>query len=182
MTDNKNNENIVENDLDLEELIEETKQLEQEENKTNEEILKLQKENEDLKELLARTQADYQNFKFRTGRDSVDNIFYAKQKILKNILPVIDDLQRIIQNTPEDQKETSVYTWTVALKQKLDKTLTDLWVQAFDSIGQEINPDLHDVMTQIPNPEMAWKIVDEFEKWYMLDDRVLRVAKVIVAA
>ena len=133
-----------------------------------------------LKNTLARTQADYQNFKFRTQRDSQDNIFYAKHKILTNLLPIFDDLERILKNTPEDQKETSVYIWTQALKQKVDNAFEKLWVKSFSSIWEEVNPDMHEVMTQIPNPEMAWKIVDEFEKWYHLEDRVLRVAKVVV--
>ena len=70
-----------------------------------------------------------------------------------------------------------MYTAIKSLKRDLEA----LWVQSFESIGQEVNPDLHEVMTQIPS-ETPWVIVDEFEKGYMLGERVLRVAKVIVWA
>lgn len=132
-----------------------------------------------LKELLARNQADYQNFKMRVERDREDMIHFLKIDIFKKILPRLDDLRRIIKSTPEDQKWTSIYEWVLILEKTLTSDLEKLWVKAFDSIGQEVNPDLHEVMTQIPS-ETPWIIIDEFEKWYMIWDRVLRIAKVIV--
>jgi molecular chaperone GrpE len=99
--------------------------------------------------------------------------------IFKKILPRLDDLRRIIKNTPEEQKWTSIYEWVLILEKTLTSDLDKLWVKHFDSIWQEVNPDLHEVMTQIPS-ETPWVIVDEFEKWYMIWDRVLRIAKVIV--
>lgn len=132
-----------------------------------------------LKELLARNQADYQNFKMRVERDREDMIHFLKIDIFKKILPRLDDLRRIIKNTPEEQKWTSIYEWVLILEKTLTSDLEKLWVKPFDSIGQEINPDLHEVMTQIPS-ETPWVIIDEFEKWYMIWDRVLRIAKVIV--
>ena len=72
----------------------------------------------------------------------------------------------------------AVYEWVLTLQKTLLKDLDKLWVQPFDSIGNEVNPDMHEVMTQVPGEE--GKIIDEFEKWYMLWERVLRVAKVVV--
>ena len=65
-------------------------------------------------------------------------------------------------------------------QQSLDakNDLEKMWVKTFDSKWTEVDPNKHEVMTQIPGEE--WIIVDEFEKWYMLEDRVLRVAKVVV--
>ena len=107
--------NITPENNELEDLIAEAKAIDEEKNQesdlenTSSQATNSQKEIEFLKDTLARTQADYQNFKFRTIRDSQDNIFYAKHKILTNLLPIFDDLERILKNTPEDQKETSVY-------------------------------------------------------------------------
>lgn len=131
-----------------------------------------------LKDMLSRVQADHDNFKKRTERDKQDMIFFLKLDIFKKILPRLDDLERIIKNTPEDMASWALYEWVIALQKTLLKDLSGLWVEAFESIGDEVNPDKHEVMTQVPGEE--WKIIDEFEKWYMLGDRVLRVSKVVV--
>lgn len=132
-----------------------------------------------LKEQLARTQADYANFKMRSERDRQDMIFFLKYDIFKKILPRIDDLERMIKNTPEEQRVWALYEAILAQEKAFKKDLENLWVTAFESLGQEVDPDKHEVMTQIPS-QTPGKIVDEFEKWYMLGERVLRVAKVIV--
>jgi len=70
------------------------------------------KENDEvtrLTELLTRTQADYQNFKMRTERDKEQMIFFINEKVFKKILPRIDDLERILKNTPEAERTGSVY-------------------------------------------------------------------------
>lgn len=188
MTNNnmtKNEENLeekkIDNDIDndLEELKEEISQIEEISEKDEsgtkietEEILK-------LKELLARTQADYQNFKMRTERDREDMIFFLKYDIFKKILPRVDDLERMIKNTPENEKTQVLYEWILALEKALKRDLDMLWVKPFDSIWSEVDPSKHEVVSQIPS-ETPWIIIDELEKWYILGDRVLRVAKVIV--
>ncbi len=143
-----------------------------------EEIEKDEEQINRLKDMLARNQADFDNFKKRTERDKSDMIFFLKVDIFKKILPRLDDLERIIKNTPEDMKSGALYEWVVTLQKKLLKDLKWLWVETFESIGEEVNPDKHEVMTQVPGEK--WKIIDEFEKWYMLWKKVLRVAKVVV--
>lgn len=131
-----------------------------------------------LKDMLARVQADHDNFKKRTERDKQDMIFFLKLDIFKKILPRLDDLERIIKNTPEDMQNGGLYEGVVSLQKTLLKDLQSLWVEAFDSIWKEVDPDKHEVMTQVPGKQGI--IIDEFEKWYVLWERVLRVAKVVV--
>ena len=131
-----------------------------------------------LKDMLARVQADHDNFKKRTERDKVDTIFFLKMDIFKKILPRLDDLERIIQNTPEDMQSGALYEGVVSLQKSLLKDLKNLGVEAFESKWEQVDPDKHEVMTQVP-----WEkgiVIDEFEKWYVLWERVLRVAKVVV--
>ena len=160
--------------------------LEEQENKEEEFIQEDLEEKTDedsqikkLKEQLARTQADYNNFKMRNERDREDMIFFLKYDIFKKILPRLDDLERIIKNTKEEDKTWPLYEWILAMEKSLKRDLESMWVKSFSSIWEELNPDKHEVMTQVPSdtPDI---IIDEFEKWYMLWDRVLRVAKVIV--
>lgn len=134
-----------------------------------------------LKDLLARTQADFDNFKKRTERDREDMIFYLKSDIFKKIFPRLDDLERIIKNTPEEMASWPLYEGIVSMEKTLKKDLSSMWVVAFKSLWEESNPDKHDVMTQVPWKK-EWIICDEFEKGYMLWDRVLRHAKVVVWA
>lgn len=143
-----------------------------------EEIEKDESEIAKLKDMLARSAADLENFKKRTERDKADMVFFLKLDIFKKILPRIDDLERIIKNTPEDMQSWAVYEWVVTLQKTFLKDLDKLWVQSFESVWHELDPDKHEVMTQVPWDD--GKIVDEFEKGYMLWDRVLRVAKVVV--
>ncbi len=173
----QNEEQILENDL--EELREEISELEwlSEENKKeiqaeDDEILK-------LKEMLARTQADYQNFKFRSERDREDMMFFLKFEILKKILPRVDDLERMIKNTPESEKSWALFEWILAMEKSLKRDLESMWVKPFVSVWEEVDPNKHEVMTQVSSEKPGF-IVDEFEKWYLLWDRVLRVAKVVV--
>lgn len=134
-----------------------------------------------LKEALAKSQADYENFKKRTARDKEDMVFFLKSKIILPILKRVDDLERMIKNTPEEQATGSLYDGILAVEKALKKDLWDLWVQAFISVGNEVDPHKHDVMTQVPG-QAEWIIFDEFEKGYELDGKVLRVAKVVVGA
>jgi molecular chaperone GrpE len=98
---------------------------------------------------------------------------------LGRILPRIDDLERIIKNTPKDLKQNPLFEWIISVLAKLTTDLERMWVKAFNSIWEEVDPDKHEVMTVVPWKE-AGIIFDEFEKWYLLWDRVLRHAKVIV--
>ncbi len=133
-----------------------------------------------LKESLARQQADYVNFQKRTARDKDEMVFFIKSKIINPILKRLDDIERIIKNTPETEQNTPVFQAVLALEKALNKDLSDMGVVSFVSLWESVDPNKHDVMTQIPWEE--WKILDEFEKWYTLDAKVLRVATVVVGS
>ncbi|MCT4616694.1 MAG: nucleotide exchange factor GrpE [Candidatus Gracilibacteria bacterium] len=174
--DNLNNEELK----DLEEsLQEDLKNIQnQEENKDSNYEDRLEQENKELKEALARKQADYVNFQKRTQRDREDTIFFLTKKIIEKILPTIDNLERIINNTPENNQTGTLYEAVVSNYKSLLKTLDELNIKPFNSKGEQVNPDKHEVMTQIPGEEGI--IVDEFEKGYIMGDKIIRVAKVVV--
>ena len=170
-----------------EELIEEAEELasefvEQEEmiESQREEIAEDEGNIAKLQDMLARSQADFDNFKKRTERDREDMVFFLKLDIFKKILPRLDDLERMIHNTPETERTWALYEWILSMQKALGKDLEKLGVKAFESKWQTLDPDRHEVMTQIPGEE--WVILDEFEKGYTLGERVLRVAKVVVGS
>ena len=176
-----------ENEDIIEEMQEEIHEIENDEGDINEDKLEdaihpgSSDEVEKLKDALSRSQADFDNFKKRTERDRGEMAFFLKADVLRKILPRIDDLERMLKNTPEDMRIGALYEWLVALEKSLKKDLTGLWVVPFDSLGGPVDPNKHEVMTQVPSDQIGL-IIDEFEKGYMLWDKVLRVAKVVVWA
>lgn len=138
----------------------------------NEEIAK-------LREALARSQADYQNMMMRAGRDRKDMQFFLMEKLLRGLLVQIDNLDRAVEIKKDVQGDAFV-DGVRNVQSGLKKYLENHGVVTFDSIGQEVDPDKHEVLSQMAGEE--GKILQEFEKGYMLGDRVLRHAKVIVGS
>ncbi len=186
MTQHEEKENKEKKEI-IEEMEEELEQIQDEEWEIQEEIVderycgNASDELEKTKELLAKIQADFDNFKKRTIRDRDDMIFFLKSDIFKKVLPRVDDIDRMIENTPEELQDNALFEWVLSLKKAFEKDLTAMWVKPFDSIWKEPNPDRHEVMTKIPWWK-DWIIMQEFEKWYNLWDKVLRVAKVVVGS
>lgn len=169
----------VNDNEELNELQEEINEIEanEEELETNE-IEKLNEEIATLKESLARKQADYQNFQARTERDKADTAFFLTQKIVTKFLPALDNLERLLEATPESERETAIYKWVESTYKSLQKEISAMWVESYTSLWEEVDPDKHDVMSQVPGEE--GKIVNEFEKGYMMNGKVIRHAKVVV--
>jgi molecular chaperone GrpE len=88
-----------------------------------------------LRDTLTRTQADFLNFKQRVERDKEDMIFFLKSDILKKVLPRIDDIQRMIQNTPEEMRTEALYEGIISMETKLLADLDKMGVKPFNSRG-----------------------------------------------
>lgn len=130
-----------------------------------------------LHEALARSQADYQNLLMRVDRDKAEMISFLSAKITLPLLKEVDNLERAVKLKEWVEGDGFVDGVRTVLSGMI-KYLETQWVKSFASIGEEVNPDRHDVMTQWPGPE--GKIIQEFEKGYLIGDRVLRHAKVVV--
>lgn len=132
-----------------------------------------------LRDQLARAQADYQNLKMRGERDRADMVHFLTEKLLSPLLTQIDNLDRAVK-IKDGVMDDAFVDGVRAVQSGLQKYLENQGVKAFDSVGQEVDPDKHEVLSQAPGKEGI--IVTEFEKGYMLGDRVLRHAKVIVGS
>ena len=115
----------------------------------------------------------------RVERDKADMVGFLSAKILFPLLAQVDTLERAIKLKEWTEGDAFV-DGIRALYAGFQKYLESQNVTSFDSIGQEVNPDKHDVMTQMPGKE--GEILSEFEKWYMIGDRVLRHARVVVGS
>ena len=132
-----------------------------------------------LRDQLARAQADYQNLKMRGEGDRADMVHFLTEKLLSPLLTQIDNLDRAVK-IKDGVTDDAFVDGVRAVQSGLQKYLENQGVKAFGSVGQEVDPDKHEVLSQAPGKEGI--IVTEFEKGYMLGDRVLRHAKVIVGS
>ena len=140
-------------------------------------IKNLENEVEELKDKLARSQADYKNSQVRFDNERAEMASFFTSKTAKAFFPSIDNFERIIKSATDEERETPLYKGLESTYKSMIKGLESLGISSFDSVWEEVDPERHEVMTQAP-----WKqdiIVEEFEKWYEMNGKVIRAAKVI---
>lgn len=145
------------------------------------EIIKLEKQNAELKDKYLRLYAEFDNFKRRTVKEKLDLMRTAAQDTMTALLPVLDDFDRAKKNA-DDDSTTEVFTEGIQLVyQKLYSVLTQKGLEPMESTGEVFDPELHEALTEIPAPteEMKGKIIDTIEKGYKLGDKIIRHAKVV---
>jgi molecular chaperone GrpE len=140
-------------------------------------LAKLQDELAESKDKYLRLYAEFENHRRRTARERLDLIQSANEQLIKALLPVVDDFERAEKSLKElSGKEAD---GVLLIYQKLKKLLDQYGVKAMDAQG-DFNPDLHEAITQVPDESKKGKVVDVVEKGYLLNDKVIRFAKVVV--
>jgi len=138
----------------------------------------------ELKEKYLRLYADFENFRRRTAREKLDLINNAGENTIKAMLPVVDDFERAKQATDKTDDIIAVREGIEIIYNKLLKTLESKGLKPMVSIGQPFDADLYESIAQFPapSPDLKGKVIDETEKGYYLNDKVIRFAKVIVGS
>lgn len=146
------------------------------------EIAELKKELEELRDKYVRLYADFDNAKKRMARETNEITATAAKGVLKDLLPVLDDFDRAQKAIEKSEDVNAVKEGLNLVHNKLKTTLTNKGLKAMESIGKEFNIDEHEAITEIPapTPELAGKVIDEVEKGYFLNDKLIRFAKVVV--
>jgi molecular chaperone GrpE len=147
----------------------------------SEQINLLQKEKDELFGKLQRVSADYANFQKRAPKQIADSISYEKERIIKSLLPALDNLEHTLANvhTVEDG-DAFVKGVRIIYDQMLD-ILKSHGVERINALGEKFEPAMHEAMMQREEPEKEENIVlEEFQKGYKLNGRVIRPSKVIV--
>ena len=140
---------------------------------------KLQAELYELKDKYLRLYSDFDNFRKRTAKEKLEMIHSASERVIVDIIPVIDDIERATANAQEGEISEGIQL----IFNKLYNTLTTKGLKPMDAKGTVFNADLHEAITQFPAPteEDKGKVFDVVEKGYYLNDKVIRFAKVVVA-
>lgn len=138
----------------------------------------------DWKDLYARLLADFDNFKKRTARDREDTYRYAEADILKDILPTVDNLALALNKAEGDKKgEDSFVKGVKLVLDTLLNTLKDHGAVPFDSVGSALDTEKMEAIAHLPSETVAeGKVSNEAKRGWMLKDKVLRVAQVVVSA
>lgn len=129
-----------------------------------------------LNDKYLRVYSEYENYRKRTNQEKADLMLNGSREMMKAILPVVDDFERALAATGDDEGVKLIYS-------KLMKILEQKGLKAMESKGEKFDENLHEAITQIPaaDPEQKGLVVDVVEKGYYLNDKVLRYAKVVVA-
>lgn len=171
---------------------EETTNLQEEENNMTEEnetsdnvsdeLTRLQKKYEELNDTHLRLRAEFDNYRKRTMREKADLIKSGGENALKNLLPIIDDFERALQNVQTAEDIEALKEGINLIHGKFINYLSQQGVKPIEAIGKPFNTEEFEAIATIPapDPNMKGKILDCVQTGYTLFDKVLRHAKVVV--
>ena len=136
----------------------------------------------DLKKQLLYKIAEFDNYRKRTMAEKVELIMNGGEKTITAILPVMDDMERALEQMKKAEDVSAVVEGVELIQKKFMGILERLGVKAIETEGAEFNVDLHEAIAQLPAPseEMKNKIMDCTLKGYKLNDKVIRHSQVVV--
>jgi molecular chaperone GrpE len=147
------------------------------------EINKLKDELAGAKDKFIRLYSEFENFRRRTAKEKLEMVQTANEQLLQALLPVADDFDRAEKSFREkNDKDAEGF---ILIRNKFRKVLESSGVKIMDvKKGSEFNTDLHEAITQIPVEEknLKGKVVEVVEQGYLLNDKVIRFAKVVVGS
>jgi len=145
-------------------------------------IIKYEKEIAELKDKYVRLYAEFDNFKRRTSKERSDLFKTANKEVLIALLPVLDDLERAQKSFVEAKDITPIKEGISLISSKFKNVMAQQGLTEMKTIGQPFDSEFQEAITNVPAPNenMKGKVIDEMEKGYLLNDKVIRFAKVIV--
>jgi len=150
---------------------------------------KHKKEVEELKQQLAeandkylRLYAEFDNFRKRNARERIEWIKESGKDVVQSLIPVLDDFERALKQMESAKDSVAMKEGVKLIYQKLKSNLEQKGLTSFDSVGEDFNVGFHEAITDIPveDEKLKGKVIDEIEKGYKLNDKIIRFAKVVV--
>jgi molecular chaperone GrpE len=143
---------------------------------------KLRDELEEQKDKYVRLFAEFDNFKRRTSKERIELIQTAGKEVIVSLLQVLDDCDRAEMQMQQTEDVNQVKEGVQLVFNKLRKTLQAQGLKAMESLHTDFDVEKHEAITEIPvdDKKLKGKVVDEIEKGYYLNDKLIRFAKVVV--
>jgi molecular chaperone GrpE len=130
-----------------------------------------------------RLAAEFENYKRLTQRDQREQIRFGNEQLLKELLPVVDNMERAIKAARTNGSDSALVQGVELTLKQLSGILAKFGVQAIETAGQDFDPSAHQAVSYGPSNDVpANKVLDEFQKGYRLHDRILRAAMVSVSS
>jgi len=148
----------------------------------DDEVAKLKTELEEQKDKYLRLVAEFENYKRRSSKERIELIQTAGKEVISSLLQVLDDCDRAEKQMQETNDPDQVKEGVMLVFNKLRKTLQAQGLRAMESLNTDFDVEKHEAITEIPveDKKLKGKVVDEIEKGYYLNDKLIRFAKVVV--
>lgn len=145
-------------------------------------IAELEQSLAELRDKQLRLLAEFENYKKRTLRERHELLNSASKDLLINLLPVLDDFDRAKKSADDPNTDERFSEGVSLVYARLYNVLQAQGLKIMDSTGQPFDPEWHEAITEIaaPDPDMKGKVLDTVEKGYLLNDKIIRHAKVVV--
>ncbi|MBG9982331.1 nucleotide exchange factor GrpE [Aerococcaceae bacterium DSM 111020] len=182
MTEN-NHQSIDETDITEEE--KETEAIEQENADVEEqptEIEKLEKKNEELEDRVLRLQAEISNMQRRNTKERQDASKYRSQALATSLLDALDNLHRALETEVEGEEAKTLHKGVEMVLEQINRAFEEEKITAIDPLNEPFNPEYHQAVSMVPGEEgqESQSVIQVLQKGYILNDRVIRPAMVIV--
>jgi molecular chaperone GrpE len=137
---------------------------------------------DEYKDKFVRLYAEFDNYRRRTNEEKLQLIATAGKDVINTMLPVLDNFERAIATNENLDDITAIKEGFQLIYNMLKANLEAKGLKPMESKGQDFDSDLHEAIANIPAPDAALKgkVIDDVEKGYYLNDKVLRFAKVVV--
>ena len=143
------------------------------------ELEALRNENEELIDTLQRLQADFDNYRKRAARDQESLVARAGERIVKELVPILDDLERALE-AAEQHEEAQLEDGVKLVHRQLEQLLAKEGLAVVETDGR-FDPHVHEALLTQPSDADEGSVIEVLQKGYRLGDRVLRPARVVVA-
>ncbi len=149
----------------------------------NDEVAKLQEQIDELNDKYLRLFSEFDNYRKRTLKEKIEHSKMASSEIIAALLPVYDDLARACELANSEEDKESFVKGIKLIHSKFKTILYQKGVEEIPSVGESFNTDFHEAISNVEakSDEEKGKVVEEIEKGYLLNGKVLRFAKVVVA-
>ena len=157
-------------------------QEEKEEAEEKDPLVKAQEEIEELKDKWLRSVAEFENYRKRTLKERAELILNGGEKVITAILPILDDMERAIENGAKTDDPEVLREGMTLIHQKFMKTLEAQGVSKIETKDADFDTDVHEAVAMVPGmgDDKKGKVIDCLQEGYKLNDKVIRHAKVAV--
>lgn len=178
----KSNQDKIENETEINE--QDSQNIEKDlESESTEKVEDLGQKLIEMNDKYLRLYSDFENYRKRTSKEKLDMIKYASEDTIKDLLPIIDDYERAMEDIDNQDISDTTKEGLRLIYSKLMNTLTQKGVKPINAKGELFDENIHEAVTQIPAQcdEDKGRVIDEITKGYFMFDKVIRFSKVVVA-